>query len=78
VQSEGLCQWQIPLTPSGIETATFRFVAQYLNQFATISGHPLTFAFIVDTVVCPLQHILQGGAAHRPNNMATPDLTSYI
>ena len=30
-----LCQSKIPMTPAGIEPATFRFVAQHLNHWAT-------------------------------------------
>ena len=30
-----LCQWKIPMTPTGIKPATSRFVAQHLNHCAT-------------------------------------------
>ena len=35
VRSERLRQRKIPMTPAGIEPATFRFVAQHLNHCAT-------------------------------------------
>jgi hypothetical protein len=35
VRSEEICQQKNPVTPSGIEPATFRFVAQNLNHCAT-------------------------------------------
>ena len=43
VQSEGLCQWKIPMTPAGIEPTTIRFVAQHLNHCATAVPIPYLY-----------------------------------
>jgi hypothetical protein len=35
VRLEGFCEWWIPMTQSGIDPATFRFIAQCLSHCAT-------------------------------------------
>jgi hypothetical protein len=38
VRPEGLCHWKIPVTPSGIEPATCRFVAYCLNRLSQLTS----------------------------------------
>ena len=42
-----LCQWKIPMIPSRIEPAPFRFVAQHLNHCATTVPHIIcTYVYV--------------------------------
>ena len=46
VRPEGLCHRKIPMTPSGMEPATCRFVAYCLNHYAT-ARPPFPIKFVV-------------------------------
>ena len=56
MRSEGLCQRNISMTPSGIEPATFRFVAQHLNHCATAVNLNNDTDFIHNTRFSTLQY----------------------
>ena len=46
-----LCQWKNPMTPAGIEPATFRFVAQHFNHCAT------AVPFMIYTIMILIVHL---------------------
>ena len=65
VRLEGLCQRKIPMTPSGIEPATFRFVGQHLHHRETvIPGKAVSITYLRGVCVCSISYPVCN--AHAP------------
>jgi len=57
MRPEGLCQWKIPMTLSGIEPATFRLVVQCLNQLPHRVPQVLRASYIINEAVPKMSRI---------------------
>ena len=54
VQPKGLCRWKFPMTPSGIEPATYRLLTQCLNQLPNRVSPDITCSSVLKCVTADI------------------------
>ena len=80
VQPEGLCQWKIPVRPSGIEPATFKLVAQSLSQLRPITigtRGKINLRFIISKSEDHVAYILSHNESHVSYLLVSEQKCSY-
>jgi hypothetical protein len=77
VRLEGLCQLKRPVTLSGIDPATFQFVAQCLNQLR-YRVLPLTHYVIVLKPVVHTAPSMLEGLMLQNLNLSSPDINYVV